>query len=265
MDFTADPTLDWVNQFAAWALPLPLITPLTEEGSLRLKLETLQISGSAIYRAVHARLLHAVNDGQIHPGTILMGVGGNATGRALVEAGKRLGLKVELHASTAPSPFARRRLEGTGAQVIVHSSAKSTEHLLDQIRWRSRRYGHWFLDPGDPTSFHEAYESLGQELVIQLYRSMTVPRTFVCPVLDGTLIRVVGRRLKQAFPDLTTVGVILGSDPVPDPDVADLIERTEIDPRVMRRKGASLGAGGAACYRLAGQRDWRNAVLLIPG
>ncbi len=265
MDFTADPTLDWVNQFAAWALPLPVITPLTEEGSLRLKLETLQISGSALYRAVHARLVHAVNDGQIHPGSILMGVGSDAGGRALADAGKRLGLKVELHVSAASSPFARRRLEATGAQIILHSSAQSAEHLLDQIRWRSRRYGHWFLDPSDPTAFHEAYESLGQELVIQIYRSLTVPRYFICPVLDGTLLRMVGRRLKQAFPDLTTVGVILGSDPAPDPGVADTLERAELDPRVIRRKGASLGPGGTACYRLAEQRQWRKAILLIPG
>jgi len=265
VDFTVDPTLDWVNQFAAWALPLPLITPLTEEGPLRLKLETLQISGTAMYRAVHTRLVHAINDGQIHPGTILTGVGCDATGRALVQAGKRLGLKVELHASATTPPFARRRLEATGAQIVVHPSAKSAEHLLEQIRWRSRRYGHWFLDPGNPASFNEAYESLGQELVIQLYRICQTPRYFVCPVVSGTLVQVVGRRLKQAFPDLTTVGVILGSDPRPNPDVADLLERGEIDSRLLRRKGASLGVGGTACYRLALQRNWRNAVVLIPG
>ncbi len=265
MDFTADPTLDWVNQFAAWALPLPLITPLTEEGPLRLKLETLQISGSAMYRAVHSRLVCAINDGQIHPGTILTGVGCDATGRALVEAGKRLGLKVELHVSATTPPFIRRRLEATSAQIVLHPSAKSAEHLLEQIRWRSRRYGHWFLDPNDPASFNEAYEALGQEMVIQLYRSGQTPRYFICPVVSGTLIRVVGRRLKQAFPDLTTVGVILGTDPAPGPAVADLLECGEIDSRLLRRKGASLGVGGTTCYRLALQRNWRNAVLLAPG
>jgi cysteine synthase len=265
VDFTADPTLDWVNQFAAWALPLPLITPLTDEGPLRLKLETLQISGSAMYRAVHTRLVCAINDGQIHPGTILTGLGCDTTGRALVEAGKRLGLKVELHASATTPPFLRRRLESTGAQVVVHPSARSAEHLLEQIRWRSHRYGHWFLDPSDPASFNEAYEALGQELVIQLYRSGQMPRYFVCPVVGGTLVRMVGRRLKQAFPDITTVGVVLGSDPLPAAEVADLLVHAEPDAREVRRKGASLGAGGTACYRLALERNWRNAVLLAPG
>jgi cysteine synthase len=265
VDFTADPTLDWVNQFAAWALPMPAITPLVEDASLRLKLETFQHSGTAMYRAVHARLVRAINDGQIHPGTILTGVGCDATGRALVEAGKRLGLKVELHASAATSPFTRRRLEEMGAQIVLHPAARSAEHLLDRIRWRSRRYGHWFLDPQDPESFNEAYETLGQEIVIQLYRDrQTSPRYFLCPVSSGTMIRMVGRRLKQAFPDLTTVGVVRGSDPRPNPDVADLLERGESDLRVMQRKGASLGVGGTACYRLALQRRWRNAVILVP-
>jgi hypothetical protein len=59
--------------------------------------------------------------------------------------------------------------------------------------------------------------------------------------------------------------VVLGSSPGPAPDVADLVERVELDSRVLRRKGASLGAGGTACYRLALQRNWSNAVLLAPG
>jgi cysteine synthase len=267
VDFTADPTLDWINQFAAWALPLPAVTPLLEDASLRLKLETLQISGTAQYRAIHSRLLQAINDGRIHPGTILTGVGCGAASRALVEAGKRLGLKVELHASSASSSsFTRRRLEAAGAKIILHPAARSADHHLDQVRWRSQRYGHWFLDPYDPESFQEAYELLGQELVIQLYRSCkTPPRYFICPVAGGSLIQVVGRRLKQAFPDLTTIGVVLGTEPPPDPDVADILERTERDARVMRRRGAPLGVAGTACYRLALERSWRNAVLLAPG
>jgi cysteine synthase A len=265
LDFTADPTLDWVNQFAAWALPLPQVTPLIEDASSLLKLETLQISGTAKYRVVHARLVQAINDGQIHPGSILMGVGLGSGSQALVEAARRLGLKVEIHAPTASSPSTRRRFAAAGAQVIPHPGARTVGCLLDLVRWRSRRHGHWFLDPSDLGAFNDAYESLGQELVIQLYRRCkTPPRYFLCPVASGRLIQGVGRRLKQAFPDLTTVGVILGDDPVPPADAADRFERAERDSRVLRRKGVSLGVGGTACSRVARQRNWGNAVILAP-
>jgi cysteine synthase len=266
LDFTADPTLDWVNQFAAWALPLPVITPLVEDPLGFLKLETLQISGSAQYRAVHGRLVRAINDGQIHPGTILTGVDGDGGSQALVGAGKRLGLKIEIHVSDASSPSHRRRLATAGARVVLHSRTRSPEQRLDLIRWRSRRYGHWFLDPNDPGLVHDAYESLGQELVIQIYRRCkTLPRHFLCPVAGGNLNQIVGRRLKQAFPGLTTVGVILGSDPAPHPEAADLLVRMERFPRTLRRRGASLGVGGTACYWLARLRNWRNAIILAPG
>jgi cysteine synthase len=266
VDFTADSRLDWVRQFAAWALPVPTVTPFVGDASPWLKLETAQIAGSAKYRVVHGLLCSALLEDRIHQGTILTAVGATSLARSLAYAGKLLGLKVELHApAELPAP-ARRALSATGARIVAHPGERSPEDLLAEVRRRAERHGHWLLDPADPVPFADAYESLAQELLIQIFRACRkAPRTLVCPIKSGRLLWRVGRRLKQALPNLRTVGVTFGPRPARPCGAIDHIEQVERETRPMRRNGHSLGLGGTACYRLVRRREWKDVVILAPG
>jgi cysteine synthase len=266
VDFTADSRLDWVRQFAAWSLPIPAITPFVSDGSNWIKLETAQVAGSAKYRVAYARLCRALNEDKIHQGTILTAVGAGSSSRSLAAAGKVLGLKVELHASAGLPASTRRRLTSTGARIIAHSEDRSLQEIVTDVRRRAERHGHWFLDPDDPVPFAEAYDALAQELLVQIFRHCRkAPPILVCPMETGRLLWRVGRHLKQALPDLRTVGVTFGSPPAQSRGAADEVVSVEPDARPICRSGRSLGLGGTACYRLVRQRDWKNAVILAPG
>jgi cysteine synthase len=266
LDYTADSRLEWVHRFAGAALESPAITPFLHADGSWLKLETTQILGSVKYRIVHARLLQAMAAGRIHQGSILTTLGSGSLGDALAGAGKRLGLGVELHASAGLPVWRRRQLEASGARVLLHPPQLGRKELLKQLRRRATQHGHWHLDPDDPLSFAEAYESLGQEILVQICRDCRlVPRILLCPAGSGKMIRLVGRRLKQALPDLKTVAVTMNPDSSMPPGVADVVERVEPETRPMRRLGHSLGLGGTACLRLVRRRNWKGVVILAPG
>ncbi len=266
MDYTADSRLEWVHRFAAAALEAPAATPFLPTDSSWIKFETAQIFGSVKYRVVHARLLQAIAAGKIHERSILQTLGSGGLAAALARAGQRLGLPVELHASATLPVSRRRHLEAAGARVVLHPPGRSRSDLLDELRRRATQHGHWQLDPDDPLTFAEAYEALGQELLVQICRDCrTLPQILLCPVGSGTLIRLVGRRLKQGLPHLKTVGVTLNSEASVPSGVADALERVEADARPKSRLGRSLGVGGTACLRLLRRKNWRGVVILAPG
>jgi len=266
LDYTADSRLEWVHRFAGAALDAPAVTPFLDADGHWLKLETAKIFGSVKYRMVHASLLQAIAAGRIHQGSILMTLGANSLGEALALAGKRLGLGVELHASADLPASRQRQLEACGARVLLHPPQRSRTDLLKELRQRAKQHGHWHLDPDDPLSFAEAYESLGQELLVQICRDCRmVPRILLCPAGSGKLIRLVGRRLKLALPQLKTIAVTANPVSSMPAGIADVVERVEPEARPLRRLGRSLGLGGTACVRLLRRRNWKGVVILAPG
>jgi cysteine synthase len=261
-------------------LPVPTETPLLKCGSIWVKPEQRQRSGSVKYRMVYAKVMKALREGAITPRTRLVEVTSGSTGVALAVAGKALGLTVELHAYQSMSGDKRSRIVDAGADLVVHPLTISVGELLALVNRRVREGGYWHLGQFERESTAAAYADLAKELVGQLRGVNARPQAFVCPVGTGGLIQGLVRPLRTAFPGLQVVAV--------EPEAGQAIEgtrntelcRLENDPydprtpdetvRVLRpsrrwsMEGVAMGESASAAFELACSRAWTSTVIVAP-
>jgi cysteine synthase A len=263
----------------ALELPPPLETPLLTSGSIWVKAEQRQRTGSVKYRMVYAKLRKALQDGAIPSRTRLIEVTSGSTGVALAYAGKTLGLRVELHAYSSMDPDKRTRITEYGADLVVHPATTPVGDLLDLVRARLREGGYWHLGQFERDSTIGAYEELGRELVGQLHDRNARPEFFFCPVGTGGLIQGLGSLLRRTFPTLRIVAVEpapgeaiegtrntelcrLQNDPY-DVQFPDEVLRVQRSRKKWSLGDVILGESGSAAYELASRRQ-RSAVIVAP-
>ena len=258
------------------ALPEPSRTPLLRSGDLRIKAEALQLTGSAKYRMVHAKVRRAIDAGEIPPGAILVEVTSGSTGIALAHAGALLGMSVELHAYRTIAPSKRRAIEERKGRLVLHDPDVPVARLLSDVRRKADGGGYWPLDQYARASVARSYAPLGEEIVAQL-AGAPAPRAFLCPVGSGGLIQGVGAVLRRAFPGIRVIAVEpekgqtidgtrntelfhMGADDPYDPRFPDEVIRVPTPATRLTVEAVALGeSASAACAAAAG----REAALVL--
>ena len=252
------------------------------------KVEATNPAGSAKDRAALAMIEAAEREGDLRPGDRIVepSSGNTGIGLAMVAAAKGYDLTVVMPASN--SPERRRLVAAYGADLelvggdIAAARERADEHATADDAVRVRQ----FENPANPEAH---YRTTGAELVAQV-GDRTVD-ALVAGVGTGGTISGVGRRLREAFPDVRVVAVEpagsevlsggetgehsfqgmgpgfvssnLDRDLLDDVEVVD-IETAEAECRRLAREegilvgqssGASLVAAKRVARELVGERD----------
>ncbi|PSP47765.1 cysteine synthase [Halobacteriales archaeon QH_7_69_31] len=168
------------------------------------KVEATNPAGSAKDRAALAMIEAAERDGDLRPGDRIVepSSGNTGIGLAMVAAAKGYDVTVVMPASN--SPERRRLVAGYGADVeLVDGDIAAARDRADELATaddavRVRQ----FENPANPEAH---YRTTGTELLEQV-GDRTVD-ALVAGVGTGGTISGVGRRLREAFPDVRVVAV----------------------------------------------------------
>jgi len=168
------------------------------------KVEATNPAGSAKDRAALAMIEAAERDGDLRPGDRIVepSSGNTGIGLAMVAAAKGYDLTVVMPASN--SPERRRLVAAYGADLeLVDGEIAAARERADELATaddvvRVRQ----FENPANPEAH---YRTTGAELVAQV-GDRTVD-ALVAGVGTGGTISGVGRRLREAFPDVRVVAV----------------------------------------------------------
>lgn len=183
----------------------PLVAVDAPQGTtIAAKLESFNPGGSAKDRPALAMIEAAEREGQLEAGdTIVEATSGNTgIGIAMVGATREYDVRIVMPASR--SPERRQVMQAYGADLelveggIETANARASE-LADQPGVVELSQ---FENPANPRAH---YETTGPELLDQLDGRQ--PDALVAGVGTGGTITGVGRRLREAFPDLHIVAV----------------------------------------------------------
>jgi cysteine synthase A len=234
----------------------PLIEVETPAGTLAAKVESFNPGGSAKDRPARAMVRAAEQAGEIAPGdTLVEPTSGNTgIGLAMVAAAKGYDLTVVMPSSK--SEERRQIMRAYGADIeLVDGDISAAKERADELEAKGMTQLRQFENPANPESH---YRTTGPEIVEAVDREVDA---LVAGVGTGGTITGVGRRLREAFPDVEVVAVepegnaVISGDPAgedafqgmgpgfvsPNLDT-DLVDDVEV---------VSLGAAEAECRRLA--------------
>jgi len=183
----------------------PLVEVEGPEGAtVAAKVESFNPGGSAKDRPALWMVEAAEAAGALSPGdTIVEPTSGN-TGIGLAMVGAAKGYDVVLVMSSSKSPERRAIMRGYGAEIElvdgnISVARERAEELEAQDGFVQMRQ---FENPANPQSH---YETTGPEIV-EAVGDRTVD-ALVAGIGTGGTITGVGRRLREAYPDVTIVGV----------------------------------------------------------
>jgi cysteine synthase A len=194
--------------------------------------------------------------GTLAPGDEIVEPTSGNTGIGLAVVGAAKGYDVTLVMPSSNSPERRQLMRAYGANIeLVDGEISAARERADELERAGAVQMNQFDNPANPEAH---YRTTGPEIVEQV-GDRTVD-ALVCGVGTGGTISGTGRRLKEAFPDMTVVGVqpdtnrFLTGDPGPDdfqgmgPDfVAENVDTDLIDDV----ENVSLPDAEAECRRLA--------------
>jgi cysteine synthase A len=184
-------------------------SPLVQVGAptgavIAAKLESKNPGGSAKDRAALAMIEAAERDGELRSGDRIVEPSSGNTGIGLAMAGAAKGYDVTIVMPASNSPERRRSMAAYGADLeLVEGDISAARKRADAIAAadgvvRVRQ----FENPANPDAH---YRTTGTELVDQV-GDRTVD-ALVAGVGTGGTISGVGRRLREAFPDVRIVAV----------------------------------------------------------
>jgi cysteine synthase A len=220
------------------------------------KIESKNPGGSAKDRPAKAMVEAAERAGTLAPGDEIVEPTSGNTGIGLAVVGAAKGYDVTLVMPSSNSPERRQLMRAYGANIeLVDGEISAARERADELERAGAVQMNQFDNPANPEAH---YRTTGPEIVEQV-GDRTVD-ALVCGVGTGGTISGTGRRLKEAFPDMTVVGVqpdtnrFLTGDPGPDdfqgmgPDfVAENVDTDLIDDV----ENVSLPDAEAECRRLA--------------
>ena len=173
-------------------------------GEVHAKYEHLNPGGSIKDRPVLRMLAEAVLSGELTKDkTILDATSGNA-GIAYSMIGAVLGYKVELVMPENASQERKRRILAHGAEIVFTDPMQGYDETLHAVRRRYERdpdkyfYCDQYSNPNNPLAH---YDTTAEEIL----RQVPGVTHFVAGVGTGGTITGVGRRLKEANPDIRVV------------------------------------------------------------
>jgi cysteine synthase A len=182
----------------------PLVSVDAPEGTtIAAKIESFNPSGSAKARPAVAMVEAAEAAGELEPGdTIVEPTSGN-TGIGLAMAGAARGYDVLLVMPESRSPERRRLMRAYGAELeLVDGDISTARERAAVLEQQDGYVGmHQFENPSNPDAH---YRTTGQEILDQVDGSVDA---LVAGVGTGGTITGIGRRLREAFPDLESVAV----------------------------------------------------------
>jgi len=168
------------------------------------KVEWFNPGGSAKDRPARAMVEAAEAAGELSPGEAIVEPTSGNTGIGLSMAGAAKGYDVTLVMPESMSPERREIMRAYGADIeLVQGDISDARDRADELTAGDGAVAmHQFENRANPQAH---YETTGPEILDQL--DGRTPDALVAGVGTGGTISGTGRRLREAFPDLTVVAV----------------------------------------------------------
>ena len=179
-----------------------LVAP--EDTTIAAKVESFNPGGSAKDRPALAMVERAEENGDLQPGdTIVEPTSGN-TGIGLAMVGAAKGYDVLLVMPSSKSPERRQIMRAYGADLeLIDGTISDCRERADELDTREEYVQmRQFENPANPDAH---YRTTGPEIIDQV-GERTVD-ALVAGVGTGGTITGIGRRLREAFPDIDIVAV----------------------------------------------------------
>jgi cysteine synthase A len=221
------------------------------------KVESRNPGGSAKDRPALAMVEAAEAAGELEPGDGIVEPTSGNTGIGLAMVGAVKGYDVTLVMPASKSPERRAVMRAYGATVeLVEGDISAARARADELEAEGRFQPRQFENPANPEAH---YRTTGPEILDQVGdREIDA---LVAGVGTGGTISGIGRRLREAFPDVEVVAVepasnaVLSTGEAGDDDfqgmgpgfVSDNLDRELLDDV----ETVELGAAEAECRRLA--------------
>ena len=234
MDFLSEyPALSTIGNTPLVRLDLPMEIDQVE---IYAKYEHLNPGGSVKDRPVLRMLVEAIRSGELTKDKVVLDSTSGNAGIAYAMIGAILGYKVELVMPSNASEERKKRIKSHGANIVFTDSLLGYDEALREVkrRWKLNQ-GKYFLcdqykNQNNPMAH---YETTGKEILEQLPEITH----FVGGVGTGGTISGVGRRLKEANPNIQVIGInpaewpgIEGLKPLGDGHIIpDTFDRSVVD------------------------------------
>ncbi|MCZ6717974.1 MAG: PLP-dependent cysteine synthase family protein [Gammaproteobacteria bacterium] len=274
-------------------LELDLIAELAPGVRLFAKLEALNPGGSIKDRPVARMLTRALQEGKFERGRRLLDSSSGNAGISYAMLGAALGIPVSI---VVPGNASRERLDriaAHGAELILTDPIKGYDFALLEAHRLANEFPdrYWYCDQySNDDNWRAHYEGTGREILAQLKTETgSLPDAFVAGVGTGGSITGVGRRLREANPEVHIAVVIPerfpgieGLKPLGEPDdiVPAILDEALIDQRIpitieqaiavcrrLTQRGLFVGpSSGAYVYgalQIAATGKYRTIVTLL--
>lgn len=274
-------------------LELDLVAELAPGVRLFAKLEALNPGGSIKDRPVARMLTRALQEGKFERGRRLLDSSSGNAGISYAMLGAALGIPVSI---VLPGNASRERLDriaAHGAELILTDPIKGYDFALLEAHRLANEFPdrYWYCDQySNDDNWRAHYEGTGREILAQLKTATgLLPDAFVAGVGTGGSITGVGRRLREANPEVHIVAVIPerfpgieGLKPLGEPDdiVPAILDESLIDQRIpitieqaiavcrrLTQRGLFVGpSSGAYVYgalQIAATGKYRTIVTLL--
>ncbi len=274
-------------------LELDLVAELAPGARLFAKLEALNPGGSIKDRPVARMLTRALQEGKFERGRRLLDSSSGNAGISYAMLGAALGIPVSI---VMPGNASRERLDriaAHGAELILTDPIKGYDFALLEAHRLANEFPdrYWYCDQySNDDNWRAHYEGTGREILAQLKTETgSLPDAFVAGVGTGGSITGVGRRLREANPEVHVAAVIPerfpgieGLKPLGEPDdiVPAILDESLIDQRIpitieqaiavcrrLTQRGLFVGpSSGAYVYgalQIAATGKYRTIVTLL--
>ena len=234
MDFLSEyPALSTIGNTPLVRLDLPMEIDQVE---IYAKYEHLNPGGSVKDRPVLRMLVEAIRSGELTKDKVVLDSTSGNAGIAYAMIGAILGYKVELVMPSNASEERKKRIKSHGANIVFTDSLLGYDEALREVkrRWKLNQDKYFLCDQYKNQNNPMAhYETTGKEILEQLPEITH----FVGGVGTGGTISGVGRRLKEANPNIQVIGInpaewpgIEGLKPLGDGHIIpDTFDRSVVD------------------------------------
>jgi cysteine synthase len=182
------------------------------ESPISIKLEGNNPGGSIKDRAVLGMINHAMEEGKLKPGSVLIEPTSGNTGIALALVGSKLGYKVKIVMPESMSIERRALIKAFGAELILTDGSQGMRGAIEKANdilneTKDAVMLNQFSNPGNP-DFH--YKTTAEEIL----KEHGHVDYFVAGVGTGGTIVGTARRLKEVNKDVKIIAVEPADSPV---------------------------------------------------
>lgn len=176
----------------------------TGDANVYAKYEQLNPGGSIKDRPVLRMLVEAILSGDLTPGKVILDATSGNAGIAYAMIGATLGYKVELIMPENASRERKERVLAHGAEIVFTDPMLGYDETLRDVKRRYKAnpgkyfYCDQYSNPNNPLAHYDT-------TALELLQQVPDVTHFVAGVGTGGTITGVGRRLKEANPDVRVI------------------------------------------------------------